>query len=86
MEKALGEGFEFVQVGRAIIRDPDFVKHLQTGEVTVSDRDHCNRCIASMDAAGVLCDVWTAAAEGAGFWMMPATLEKVTIENSEHFS
>ena len=55
METALGEGFDFVEVGRAIIRDPDFVKHLQSGEVAVSDCDHCNRCIASMDAGGVYC-------------------------------
>jgi 2,4-dienoyl-CoA reductase-like NADH-dependent reductase (Old Yellow Enzyme family) len=55
LEKALAEGFEFVEVGRAIIRDPDFVKHLQSGEVTVSDCDQCNRCIASMDAGGVYC-------------------------------
>lgn len=55
MENALGEGFDFVEVGRAIIRDPDFVRKLQSGEVTVSDCDHCNRCIASMDAGGVYC-------------------------------
>jgi 2,4-dienoyl-CoA reductase-like NADH-dependent reductase (Old Yellow Enzyme family) len=55
MEKAMEEGFGFLQVGRAIIRDPDFVKHLQSGEITVSDCDHCNRCIASMDAGGVYC-------------------------------
>jgi 2,4-dienoyl-CoA reductase-like NADH-dependent reductase (Old Yellow Enzyme family) len=55
MEKAMEEGFGFLQVGRAIIRDPDFVNHLQSGEVTVSDCDHCNRCIASMDAGGVYC-------------------------------
>ncbi len=55
MDKAMEEGFGFLQVGRAIIRDPDFVKHLQSGEVTASDCDHCNRCIASMDAGGVYC-------------------------------
>ena len=48
-------GFEFVQVGRATIRDPDFVNKMQKGEMPASDCDQCNRCIASMDAGGVYC-------------------------------
>lgn len=55
MEAALNEGFEFVEVGRATIRDPDFVRKLEQGEIQESDCDHCNRCIASMDAGGVYC-------------------------------
>ena len=48
-------GFDFVQVGRATVRDPDFVKNLESGAVSVSDCDQCNRCIAAMDAGGVYC-------------------------------
>jgi 2,4-dienoyl-CoA reductase-like NADH-dependent reductase (Old Yellow Enzyme family) len=55
IESALREGFGFVQVGRATIRDPDFVRRLERGEIDASDCDHCNRCIASMDAGGVTC-------------------------------
>lgn len=55
LERAMDEGFEFVEVGRATVRDPDFVKKLQSGEITESDCDHCNRCIAAMDAGGVHC-------------------------------
>ncbi len=55
MEKAMNEGFQFVEIGRATVRDPDFVKRLQTGEISKSDCDHCNRCIAAMDAGGVHC-------------------------------
>ncbi|MEJ2594136.1 MAG: NADH:flavin oxidoreductase [bacterium] len=48
-------GFEFVQLGRATIQDPDFVKKLQQGEISRSPCDHCNRCVAAMDAGGVYC-------------------------------
>ncbi len=55
IDTALDQGFEFVQVGRATIRDAGFVNKLKTGEIRVSDCDHCNRCIAAMDAGGVYC-------------------------------
>lgn len=55
MEQVIQEGFEFVEVGRATIRDPDFVAKLKKGEIHESDCDHCNRCIATMDAGGVYC-------------------------------
>ncbi len=55
MERAMNEGFEFVEIGRATVRDPDFIKRLQAGEIRESDCDHCNRCIAAMDAGGVRC-------------------------------
>ena len=55
LEKARSEGFEFVEVGRATVRDPGFVNRLARGEITESDCDQCNRCIASMDAGGVYC-------------------------------
>ncbi len=55
MQTAMNEGFEFVQVGRAIIKDPDIVNKMQRGEVTQSDCDHCNRCVAAMDKDGVRC-------------------------------
>jgi 2,4-dienoyl-CoA reductase-like NADH-dependent reductase (Old Yellow Enzyme family) len=55
MEDALSEGFDFVEVGRATIRDPSFVNRLQSGVIQESDCDHCNRCIATMDAGGVYC-------------------------------
>jgi len=55
MDQVMREGFEFVEVGRATIRDPDFVRKLVKGEIRESDCDHCNRCIATMDAGGVYC-------------------------------
>lgn len=55
MNNLVDEGFAFVQIGRSTIRDPDFVNHLQSGELDASDCDHCNRCIASMSSDGVCC-------------------------------
>ena len=55
LERAMEAGFEFVEVGRAIVKDPEFVHKLQSGALEASDCDHCNRCIATMDAGGVYC-------------------------------
>jgi 2,4-dienoyl-CoA reductase-like NADH-dependent reductase (Old Yellow Enzyme family) len=55
LERAREAGFSFVQMGRAIIRDPRFPERLSRGEVTGSDCDHCNRCVAAMDKGGVHC-------------------------------
>ena len=55
MNTLLQEGFEFVQVGRAIVRDPDFVNKLQAEEITATDCDHCNRCVAEMADKGLVC-------------------------------
>ncbi|MDD5288769.1 MAG: NADH:flavin oxidoreductase [Dehalococcoidales bacterium] len=55
MDKAMQEGFEFVQIGRATIRDPDVIRKMQSGEITEVDCDHCNRCVAAMAAQGVTC-------------------------------
>jgi 2,4-dienoyl-CoA reductase-like NADH-dependent reductase (Old Yellow Enzyme family) len=55
MERLIAEGFAFVQLGRSTIRDLDFVSRLRRGEITASDCDHCNRCVASMSADGLKC-------------------------------
>jgi 2,4-dienoyl-CoA reductase-like NADH-dependent reductase (Old Yellow Enzyme family) len=55
MDKLMNEGFEFVQIGRATIRDPDVIRKMQSGEITDVDCDHCNRCVAAMATQGVTC-------------------------------
>jgi 2,4-dienoyl-CoA reductase-like NADH-dependent reductase (Old Yellow Enzyme family) len=55
MDKAMQEGFKFVQIGRATIRDPNVIRKMQAGEITKVDCDHCNRCVAEMAAQGVTC-------------------------------
>ncbi len=55
MRRVLEEGFSFIQLGRPTVRDPDLPRRLQSGEITESDCDQCNRCIAAMDGGGVTC-------------------------------
>ena len=55
MTRVIAAGFAFVQIGRASIRNPDFVNDLARGTISESDCDHCNRCVAAMDAGGVYC-------------------------------
>ena len=55
LERVMEAGFPFVEVGRAIVKDPDWVSRLQSGALQASDCDHCNRCIATMEAGGLYC-------------------------------
>jgi 2,4-dienoyl-CoA reductase-like NADH-dependent reductase (Old Yellow Enzyme family) len=52
---AMGEGFEFVAIGRALLYDPDFVRRVEREPGTRSGCTHCNRCVAEMDRGGVRC-------------------------------
>jgi 2,4-dienoyl-CoA reductase-like NADH-dependent reductase (Old Yellow Enzyme family) len=51
----LNSGFSFVQVGRALIHDNNFVNNIQQNTVTKEQCDICNRCVAAMDGGGVYC-------------------------------
>ncbi len=55
LDTAMDAGFDFVEIGRAIIKDPEIVHKWQRGEILASDCDHCNRCVPEMDAGGVSC-------------------------------
>jgi 2,4-dienoyl-CoA reductase-like NADH-dependent reductase (Old Yellow Enzyme family) len=55
MERVMQAGFEYVQIGRATIRDPELVKKIQSGVISKADCDHCNRCVAAMAADGIKC-------------------------------
>ncbi len=55
MDRVMAAGFEFVQVGRATIKDPDFPLKMQSGDLSHVDCDHCNRCVAAMAGNGVTC-------------------------------
>ena len=55
IEQVLGpEGFEFVQMGRALLRDPAFVNHLRDG-ADHCGCDHVNYCIARMYSLEMAC-------------------------------
>ena len=51
----LSSGISYIQIGRATIQDPNFVNKIESGALEKSPCDHCNRCVAEMDAGGVKC-------------------------------
>ncbi len=55
MAAIMAAGFQFIQVGRATIKEPDLVKKLQSGVIASVDCDHCNRCVASIANGSVKC-------------------------------
>ena len=44
MQAAVDEGFAFVAMGRALLRDPDLVGRMARGEVASGRCSHCNLC------------------------------------------
>lgn len=55
MEAAIGEGFDLLAVGRALIRQPDLVKRIAAGDFDGSMCTHCNRCVAYVGHAPTTC-------------------------------
>ena len=49
------EGFEFLQMGRALLNDPSFVAKMMEDETHKSDCDHLNYCIARMYSRDMAC-------------------------------
>jgi 2,4-dienoyl-CoA reductase-like NADH-dependent reductase (Old Yellow Enzyme family) len=52
VDSVLGEGFDCVVMGRALIHDPDLVNKFQDGRATVSGCTACNECVAMMYTEG----------------------------------
>jgi 2,4-dienoyl-CoA reductase-like NADH-dependent reductase (Old Yellow Enzyme family) len=48
IEQAMAEGFEFVAMGRALLREPDLVARLQRGEAQAGLCVHCNKCMPTI--------------------------------------
>jgi 2,4-dienoyl-CoA reductase-like NADH-dependent reductase (Old Yellow Enzyme family) len=48
IRRALGEGFELVAMGRALLREPDLVEKLRTGRSRESLCVHCNKCMPTI--------------------------------------
>jgi 2,4-dienoyl-CoA reductase-like NADH-dependent reductase (Old Yellow Enzyme family) len=48
IEMAMAEGFQFVAMGRALLREPDLLLRMQSGEQTEGSCIHCNRCMPSI--------------------------------------
>jgi 2,4-dienoyl-CoA reductase-like NADH-dependent reductase (Old Yellow Enzyme family) len=48
IQRAMAEGFEFVAMGRALLREPDLVAKLQHGVSQESLCIHCNKCMPTI--------------------------------------
>ncbi len=58
MEQAMADGFDFVAMGRALLREPDLVDRLQSGRATAGVCIHCNRCMPTI-YSGTRCPIVT---------------------------
>ena len=48
MDTAMAEGFEFVAMGRALLREPDLPLRIEADPSTVSQCIHCNLCMPTI--------------------------------------
>ena len=48
IEAALAEGFAFVAMARALLREPDLPNRMQAGTATTSLCIHCNKCMPTI--------------------------------------
>jgi 2,4-dienoyl-CoA reductase-like NADH-dependent reductase (Old Yellow Enzyme family) len=48
IESALAEGFAFVAMARALLREPDLITRMQAGSTTSSLCIHCNQCMPTI--------------------------------------
>ena len=48
IDRAMAEGFEFVAMGRALLREPDLLRRYQSGDDTESLCIHCNKCMPTI--------------------------------------
>lgn len=48
IRQAMTEGFDFVAMGRALLREPDLVARLAAGDAVAGSCIHCNKCIPSI--------------------------------------
>lgn len=58
MDRAMEEGFEYVAMARALLREPDLVKRIATDAGTRSLCIHCNKCMPT-NFTGTRCTVTT---------------------------
>ena len=56
MQQAMADGFEYVALGRALLREPDLVSRLAAGRQVSGACIHCNRCMPTIYSdAGTFC-------------------------------
>ena len=52
VEAVMKEGFDFIQLGRPLIKDPAFVNNARTDRNYKNGCIHCNRCASLIEAPG----------------------------------
>ncbi len=70
MDLAMREGFEFVAMGRALLREPDLVNRIQADPGTPSLCIHCNRCMPT-NFVGTHCPVVHEGSSRSDDWGTP---------------
>ena len=48
VRQAMADGFDFVAMGRAVLREPDLINRMREGTQTEGNCIHCNRCMVSI--------------------------------------
>jgi 2,4-dienoyl-CoA reductase-like NADH-dependent reductase (Old Yellow Enzyme family) len=48
IESALADGFDFVAMGRGLLREPDLVNRMRDGAARESICIHCNKCMPTI--------------------------------------
>lgn len=71
MDLAMSEGFEFVAMGRALLREPDLVNRIGAEASTPSLCIHCNRCMPT-NFVGTHCPVISDHSSRTAAWGTPA--------------
>ncbi|MBW2420370.1 MAG: NADH:flavin oxidoreductase [Deltaproteobacteria bacterium] len=56
IRSVMDAGFDFIQMGRGLLYDPDMPKHAEADPSYVNGCNHCNQCATLIDApGGILC-------------------------------
>jgi 2,4-dienoyl-CoA reductase-like NADH-dependent reductase (Old Yellow Enzyme family) len=55
MVRAMDDGFDFIALGRALIRQPDLVRRLEAGTLDASPCTPCNQCMAHVGVRPTVC-------------------------------
>lgn len=71
MDLAMSEGFEFVAMGRALLREPDLVNRIVADAATPSLCIHCNLCMPT-NFVGTHCPVIDEGTSRSASWGTPA--------------
>ncbi|WP_367650566.1 NADH:flavin oxidoreductase [Nocardioides sp. zg-DK7169] len=72
MQRAMELGFEYVAMGRAVLREPDLVNRIQAGDAAAGICIHCNQCMPTIYApGGTRCTVRDPGAPGSQLSLEP---------------